>query len=368
MQAYYIGLMSGTSVDAIDVVVADFSAESPIIAALSVPFPQDCRTQIHQLIEAPNASLAQLATLDARLGSCFADAVQEILLIANLKPSHIHAIGSHGQTIWHQPETEYPSSWQLGDPNVIAARTGITTVADWRRKDIALGGQGAPLTPAFHAEYFYDANESRAVLNIGGISNLTVLVPGQRIALLGFDLGPGNTLLDAWIRRHHSRPFDTDGQWARQGRVDEALLSLLLADSYFTRTPPKSTGREYFHLNWLDRYLEGRDYLSEDVQATLLQLTVRSINEALNRYVSSHSEVILCGGGARNIYMVSELSEQNPQYHFATSEKHGIASEWLEATAFAWFAKQTMTKQALDLRAITGSSVPAVMGGIYLGA
>lgn len=364
MSEYYIGLMSGTSIDAIDAVLVDFQRDDPLVAAHVHPIPAVLQQRLHRVIEQQQASLAEISQCDTALGECFAHAVNALLAEANVAAEQIIAIGSHGQTIWHAPRDEFPSSWQIGDPNVITARTGITTIADWRRHDVACGGQGAPLTPVFHAAYFGMAEDNRGVLNIGGISNLTVIPAGSQLAQYGFDCGPGNTLMDAWIRLHRQCDFDANGEWARSGTVQEALLTAMLADPYFSQQPPKSTGREYFNLQWLQSFSVDA-CAAADVQATLCALTVTTITHALRQYCSSPATIILCGGGVDNTFLFECLQQLGEGYNFIRSDALGISSAWLEAIAFAWFAKQRLARQPLDLTNITGSTSPVLLGGIY---
>lgn len=362
---YTIGVMSGTSVDALDLALAMFEGDLLHCRhTLSHPIPKGIKNQIQTLIQAPQCSLQQLGELNSVIGSLIADAVLQLLNQANINAKQVTAIGSHGQTVFHHPHDTTPFSLQLGDPNVIAAKTGITTVADFRNKDMALGGQGAPLTPLYHEALFRTPSQNRMVVNIGGIANLTQLPADSSIAVTGFDSGPGNTLLDAWIAHHQNQDYDANGDWARTGQILPELLARLLQDTYFQRCAPKSTGREYFHMPWLEAHLHG-DELAKDVQRTLVALTAQSIADAIRRHSLNDCEVIICGGGAHNRLLMEELEQRCRPDSVVSSQMFGHDPDWIEAMAFAWLAKQTIAKQALDYRRITGAKQPAILGGIY---
>jgi anhydro-N-acetylmuramic acid kinase len=303
--------------------------------------------------------------LDVALGRLFAEAATAVLTAAGHPGSRIRAIGSHGQTVRHRPHTVHPFTRQLGNPSVIAERTGITTVADFRMRDMAAGGEGAPLVPAFHEWLFRAPGMNRAVVNIGGIANATWLPGDSAAAVIGFDTGPGNTLLDQWIARHRGEPCDRDGAWGAGGRVLNRLLAALLAEEYFTRPPPKSTGRELFHLDWLGRHLDGSES-PVDVQATLAELTARTIALALRTLPAPVREIYLCGGGAHNRDLVARLGRQLDGATVATTAALGLDPDWVEAVAFAWLAHQTLAGKPGNLPSVTGATREVVLGGIYL--
>ncbi len=367
MPHLYLGLMSGTSMDAADAALVDFSADQPkLIATQHTPLTAELRTALLALcVPGPN-EIEHMAELDARLGELFADSALELLKKSGVKPVQVHAIGSHGQTVRHQPSGPYPFSLQIGNPALIAQRTGITTVADFRRADIAAGGQGAPLAPAFHNAVFRSAEHDRAVVNIGGIANITILHADPSQDVRGFDTGPGNVLLDAWAERHLGKRMDEDGRFAASGKVHEGLLSTLLNDDYFSLAPPKSTGREHFNIAWLDAALKNHGNISaQDVQATLCELSAASIAEAILRYAPGTKEVLVCGGGAHNAHLMQRLRACLKPCSVESTEKHGINPDWVEAMAFAWLAKQTLEGKPGNLPAVTGAKRAVVLGGIY---
>jgi anhydro-N-acetylmuramic acid kinase len=295
----------------------------------------------------------------------FSQAANQLLSEAGCAAKDIKAIGSHGQTVRHRPELTYPFTLQIGDPNIIAANTGITTIADFRRMDMAHGGQGAPFAPAFHHQFFSSASEPRAVVNLGGIANVTLLQPRQ--SPLGFDTGPANTLMDQWITQHKSLDYDKDGLWASSGEVIEELLDALLTEDYFTQTAPKSTGCEYFNMNWViqkTQNLELNQFAPEDVQRTLLQLTVNTVTEAIKEQMPN-GQVYLCGGGAHNPLLKQELQNKLPNLKVSSTEKLGVAPDWVEAMTFAWFASKTLNQQPIALNSITGAHQNSILGGIY---
>jgi len=363
---HYIGLMSGTSLDAIDAVLVDLSTdESTILMTHSTPMPLALKKQIQTLCHPSNNELNQMGEADKALGELFSEAVFALLKKANLAAKDIRAIGSHGQTIRHMPHAENPFTIQIGDPNTMAALTQITTVADFRRRDIALGGQGAPLTPAFHQHLLQHHDKDHWVLNIGGIANLTLLSKSQSI--IGFDTGPGNTLLDAWCAQHLHQPYDKHGQWARTGKTHLQLLSILLNDAYFTKPAPKSTGREYFNLTWLKDHMAKLDDTpsAEDVQATLIDLTAQSIIHSINEYDTLAETIWVCGGGAHNTRLMETLDKLSPNLQVETTEKLGIHPDWVEAVAFAWLAKRTLAHLPGNIPAVTGAKKESILGAIY---
>ena len=363
----FIGLMSGTSMDAIDAVLVEFDSDRPrLLAHHQQPLTDQLRHRILTLQQPSADEIATMARLDAELGQLFAQASLELLSQAGCKPEAIRAIGSHGQTIRHYPDSPFPTSIQIGDANVIAEQTGITTVADFRRRDMAAGGQGAPLVPAFHRHVFQHNGHQRAILNIGGIANITVLDTEPATQVVGFDTGPGNSLMDAWIERHQGQRYDRDGQWAATGSPIAELLAKLLADPYFSLSPPKSTGREYFHLDWLKSHLD-QSYSPVDIQATLAALTAHSISQGIEQYAGQAEEVLVCGGGVHNRHLMAELRRQLAPRQVASTMEAGVDPDWVEAICFAWLARQTLNHVPGNLPSVTGASHPVVLGGVYYG-
>jgi anhydro-N-acetylmuramic acid kinase len=357
----YIGLMTGTSVDGVDAVLVDFAAK-PLrsLAAVHLPFPAALRNELTAL-QSPGADEIERAALGANaLMDCCAAACAELLAKARLEPRAIAAIAVHGQTIRHRPDLGY--TVQLANPARLAERMGIRVVADFRSRDVAAGGQGAPLVPAFHAEVFGASGRHRAVVNLGGIANVTDLPPGGTVR--GFDTGPGNTLLDAWCERHLGRAFDRDGDWAGGGRVIGELLVRLEADPYFALPPPKSTGREYFNLAWLEPRLQPGDSAA-DVQRTLVALTARTVASALAAHCPGAREVVVCGGGANNVLLLRELEAAVAPRRLATTASLGVPVNEVEALAFAWLAKQALAGRAGSLPSVTGARGARVLGAIY---
>jgi anhydro-N-acetylmuramic acid kinase len=359
----YLGLISGTSADGIDAALVRFAPRMQVIAARTFAYPDDLRARILALARSAAAvTLEAYGRLDVELGGQFAEAALALLRKARVDAREIVALGSHGQTVCHRPSAPHPFTLQMGDPNVIAERTGIVTVADFRRADMAAGGQGAPLLPALHATMLADVAAPRAILNLGGIANVTLLVPGQPVR--GFDTGPANCLLDAWSQQQRGTPHDEGGAWARSGRVDTALLEHLLADPYFAAPPPKSTGREHFNLDWLDAHLPaGLD--AADVQATLLQLSVRSIAEALRAHAPNVRAVYACGGGVHNLALMSALRAELPKLEVDTTAALGLDPDFVEAAGFAWLARARLENLAGNLPSVTGARGPRVLGAIY---
>ena len=371
--SWYVGLLSGTSMDGIDAALVDFSETMPrLLATYSEPFPEKMRQCYLRLLNHESTDLLSIGTFDHDLGQCFAQAVDHLLRQYGTSKEKIAAIGSHGQTLYHHPEGSPPFTWQLGDPNLIASHTGIVTVADFRRKDMACGGQGAPLTPHFNHALFSKAGVPRFVINIGGIANLTYLPPDGEAPVIGFDTGPGNTLSDQWAQRHIQRSFDHHGAWAASGEVQTALLQLLLHDPYFQLPHPKSSGREYFNLDWVERYLITLEKLGMEtpeathIQTTLVELTACTIAHSIKALCPSQGEVYLCGGGVHNEYLVKRLIHHCEDYAVHSTEALMIPPDWIEAMAFAWFAKNTLAGKPSNLPSVTGAKRSTVLGGIYL--
>ncbi len=365
----FIGLMSGTSMDAVDAALVDLTGDNVnMLASAGLPIQPALRGELLDLCHGAASTLERVARLDVALGRLFATAVQTLLGRAGIDPSQVTAIGSHGQTVYHQPLGTSPTSVQLGDPNLIAELTGITTVADFRRRDIAAGGQGAPLVPAFHRAVFHTSETERVVLNIGGIANITVLPRASGQPVTGFDTGPGNALMDAWSMEHLGTPRDDDGFWAASGTIHEPLLAALLNDPYFALPPPKSTGREYFHPDWLRKVLRhgGMEALQpQDIQATLCELTAASITQAIAAFAPDARQVLVCGGGVHNPTLVQRLRSLSKDYEVVSTAAYGIDPDWVEAIAFAWLAKQTLENKPGNLPSVTGARRAVALGGVY---
>jgi len=368
MSRYYIGLISGTSMDGIDAVLASFDDGCKVHTACSHPMTESTLTGLRHLVQHPDeAGLARVGALDTALGHDFAAAALAVLEASGIAPESVHAVGSHGQTVYHSPAGPQPFSLQLGDPNIIAVLTGIQTVADFRRRDIALGGEGAPLVPAFHQAMFSHPDEPRAVLNIGGIANVTVLVPGTDVS--GFDTGPGNTLMDAWTRLNRGKPYDADGDWAASADPDEALSEALMAHPFFARPGPKSTGIEDFNMSWLQSVLDDlrQPPAPEAVQATLCSLTARTIADSMRRACPDPGTLFLCGGGAHNRTLTRQIAEGLEGWRIEPTDTLGIGIDWVEAAAFAWLAHRNLAGLPGNIPAVTGASREAVLGSVFCG-
>jgi anhydro-N-acetylmuramic acid kinase len=370
----YIGLMSGTSMDGIDAVLLQIEpapSGMQLRVAADREWPPALQQRLRRAAEDPeHVGLAELAELDTLVGVQLAQAAEGLLRAAALPAGSVRAIGTHGQTLLHRPRGEAPFTLQIGDPNIIAERLGIDVVGDFRRRDVAAGGEGAPLMPAFHAAAFGAPGRTRAVVNIGGIANVTLL--GADGSVLGFDTGPGNCLLDSWARRHLEQAYDARGNWAATGSVHAALLARLLQDPYFLLPPPKSTGRETFSDAWLERALAGAcpggAPAPAEVQATLSELTARSIAEGVRRAAGTEpSEVLVCGGGAFNADLLNRLQRALPDAHLASTGHYGIAPEHVEAAGFAWLAHRCLEGLAGNIPAVTGARHPVPLGGLYRG-
>jgi len=364
---YFIGLISGTSIDGVDCALVSFTDQQSAVieATYSQSYPDALRKDLVNISESPQVTLKLLGETDIAVARCFADGVQNLLRSTNLSASDIIAIGSHGQTVYHKPASPLAFTLQLGDPNSIAAATGIATVADFRRKDMALGGQGAPLAPLFHRYFFGADATSRVIVNLGGIANITVLA--QDSDLLGYDTGPANVLMDYWINSQRNLPIDQSGNWAAGGKVIPDLLEILLSEPYFSAPEPKSTGREYFNGQWLETHLKTLTLAldPQDVQRTLLELTAATVaTEIENQLVPD--EVLVCGGGAHNIALLNRLGELLPASKVCSTDARGLPPDWVEAMTFAWLAKLRMEETPVDARTITGAAHPAILGGVYL--
>ena len=368
--SHYIGLMSGTSLDGIDAVLAKIkpNGQASAVEAVSTSFAPDLRKALFELQTPGPNELDRERRAGNALALAYAEAVVTLINKANLQASDITAIGAHGQTIRHQPHLgDLAYTHQTLNPALLAEKTGIDVIADFRSRDLAAGGQGAPLVPAFHAQQF-SATKSIAVLNIGGIANLTLLPNGAEIT--GFDCGPGNVLMDAWIHQHQGNAFDENGKWALQGKVNTELLARMLSDSFFAKAPPKSTGRDDFHLNWLQEKLGDVNHSIEDVQATLLHLSTHSALEALVRHAPQTQQLIVCGGGAKNQALMNLLKVKAQHFfkeplEITTSDSVGIDPQLVEGLAFAWLAWAHKEKRPANLSAVTGAKGPRILGACY---
>lgn len=360
----WLGLMSGTSMDGIDAVLVSFSDNrTRIHATHSTPYPDALRQRLIQLSQ-NHGTPDDIGELDHNVGDLFAQTARKAIEKAGVASTDVVAIGSHGQTIRHQPLGTAPFSMQIGDPNLIAERTGITTVADFRRRDMAAGGQGAPLVPAFHRAFFGSDTEDRCILNLGGIANISWLPGNSHDRVIGFDTGPANALMDAWCQLHTGRPFDDDGHWAQEGIVHQELLGDMLSDGYFSRPAPKSTGKEKFNLEWAKTLAHRHPEVSaEDVQRTLLELTVVSIARQLPQ--SPEMTIFACGGGTRNSLLMRELRRTCSPLTLSSTADLGLDPQWVEPVAFAWLAKQTLERRSGNLPEVTGASGERILGAVY---
>ncbi|AXI04294.1 anhydro-N-acetylmuramic acid kinase [Aquirhabdus parva] len=375
----YIGVMSGTSLDGIDFVAVSFDPLA-LHASQTVPFPEELREDLLALTFPDDNEIERMGVADVALGRLVGESINQLIHDHQLNKADIRAIGSHGQTIRHRPESGF--SLQIGDPNLIAEITGLPVIADFRRRDMAAGGQGAPLVPAFHQAMFQHPTINRIILNLGGIANISVLPAGQPDAVYGFDTGPANVLMDAWCFQHTGQIYDHDGLWAAAGTVHKPLLTQLLSHEYFSRPHPKSTGREDFNLEWLQQqisdvmaidfhedsygsfeYHDLNNAPPQDIQATLLKLTARSVADAIEQTNLGGGEVWLCGGGAYNHTLWQTLAEWLPEWTLKSTKELGLAPTWVEATAFAWLARQRIEGLPGNLPAVTGATGYRVLGG-----
>ena len=362
----FVGVMSGTSLDGIDVAIVDFSGSTPtIVYAQTSAYDGELRDALRRLCAGEAVGVGELFSYDALLGEAYAESVNAALTAAGLDPGQIGAIGCHGQTLWHSPDTTPAFTVQIGDPNRVAAGTGIDTVADLRRKDIAFGGQGAPLAPVLHRALFRDRAEDRVIANIGGIANITILPADPQSPVSACDTGPGNTLADAWIERHHGQRFDRDAAWARGGQIIEPLLEGLLAsEPYYAAAMPKTTGTEYFNLARIEPQLS-TEHDPRDVMATLVELTVRSLAAEIDRLPLSRPACYVCGGGAHNPLLLERLAAALPDSSVKSTAALGIDPDFVEATAFAWLARERLAGRPIELVDITHADRNTVLGGLY---
>lgn len=367
----YIGVMSGTSVDGIDIVLAEIDENHfSIIGSASTVLPETIRQYIKSLSSPGENEIERSATLGIKLSMITANLINKLLESKNLNPSNIRAIGYHGQTIRHQPDISHPYSVQIGCPSTLAFKTNITTITDFRMADIVAGGQGAPLVPAFHQYAFQTKTQNRFIVNIGGIANLTFLPGDEQGQIIGFDTGPGNTLLDEWINLHKGKPFDENGEWASNGKIIPELLESMMRDTFINKPLPKSTGKEHFNLAWLSKHTETLQALRpEDIQRTLIEFTACSIAYGVTQLQQAsptrEAHLYLCGGGINNTALVKSLQNNLPEITISSTQELGIHPQLVESSAFAWLARQTLTGKPGNLPSVTGASEKRILGGIY---
>ena len=360
--------MSGTSMDAVDAVLVQFNGDKPrLIKHTSTPLPDSLREPLLALSRPGSNELDRLAQLDSAVARLFAKTVRSLLHKAGTTPQQIRAIGSHGQTVRHVPKGPEPYTVQLGNPNLLAELTDIVTVADFRRRDMAAGGQGAPLAPAFHAAFLRHSEEARVIVNIGGMANITVLPASPEHLVKGFDTGPGNVLLDAWAKCHLGIPLDQNGVWGGGGQILSDLLDHCLGDPYFDLPPPKSTGREYFNLEWLEQKLLtwGKPAAPQNVQATLIRLTADTVAADIQRYAPETKRVLICGGGVHNPPLMAALQNRLDSVPVQSTADFQIDPDYVEAVGFAWLAKRTLEGLPGNLPEVTGARGLRILGGIY---
>jgi len=363
----FVGAISGTSVDGIDLAIlkiGEIATPINILATRTAPLSSELQATLLALGQPGQDNIDELGGADAALGDAVGHAVNTLLADEGIGNDQVAAIGCHGQTIRHRPEGVSPFTLQIGDPNRVVEITGITTIADFRRRDMAAGGEAAPLVPPFHNVLFRDASETRVVLNIGGIANVTVLPADPTENIRGFDTGPGGALLDAWIYRHKQTSYDAFGAWGASGKVHRTLLNDLLKDEYLGKAPPKSTGREHYNLAWLEPYLKRHNVTVEDTQATLTEFTAQTIATALATWVANCQRILVCGGGRHNTHLLERLRSLTP-HRVETTDEHGIDGDGLEAAAFAWLAHQTLNALPGNDPSVTGARGYRILGGIY---
>lgn len=360
----YLGLISGTSADGIDAALVRFEPHCELVFGRTYPWDEALRARLIALGQGGEAtSLDELGELDTTLARAFAESAMQAVADSGTGRNQVRAIGSHGQTVRHRPESSAAFTWQMGDGNVIAERSGLTTVADFRRRDVAAGGHGAPLMPAFHAAMLGSPDEDRAVLNLGGIGNFTLL-PRQG-EVRGFDTGPANALMDAWCERHTGQAYDAGGAFAASGATDMGLLTRLLDDPWFALPPPKSTGREQFHLRWVESLLGDLTVSPADVQATLLELSAITIADALRATQPGTTRVLGCGGGVRNAALMARIAANLPGVAVESTAAHGLDPDYVEAMGFAWLARETLAGRPGNLPSVTGAKGPRILGTVY---
>lgn len=363
----YIGLMSGTSLDAIDASIVDISEHQVSLKhSIESPIPADLKQQLLTLISNKGGdNIELLGEVDAKMGELFAQAVNQLLNDSPYSAEDIIAIGSHGQTIRHRPDNETPFTLQIGDASRICELTGITTVTDFRRRDIAAGGQGAPLVPAFHRAVFSSDTENRCIINIGGMANISYLPKDQQQQTGGFDTGPGNVLLDSWCQLHTDDNYDKNGDWGRSGKLSQPLLDEMLSDGYFSQPLPKSTGREHFNLDWIHKHLNESAVDAHDIQNCLTELTAQTIIDAIDQHFPNTSQLVICGGGAYNQYLLERLDFLSGNRTLLNTSDYGIDPNWVEAAAFAWLAYCCLNNVCANEPLVTGAHSRVVLGAIY---
>lgn len=359
--SFYMGLMSGTSMDGIDAALVQLP-EQRLVCGLTKKYSSELQNLLRSLIDERDLSLSLICQVNTLIGREFAAAANELLEKARLTSKDIKAIGSHGQTVCHNTSSSIPYTMQLGCPHTISSLTGITVVADFRTRDLVHGGQGAPFAPLYHQQLFSKYNRPIAVVNVGGIANISLIFPDK--PTMGWDIGPGNCLMDAWTQKCLGKPYDEAGLWAREGKVIPDVLDRLLSDAFFSLEPPKSIGKEYFSLDWFESYLWSH-YEERDIQATLMALTAHSIIKAILAQQEPVQEVYFCGGGSHNLHLLQLITELLPGVLVQCTDKVGVDPDFLEAMMCAWLAEQTLSHIPLDLRAITGSKKPEILGAIY---
>ncbi len=371
MNGNYIGLMSGTSADSIDAVIVSITNQKLVVLdSYSHEIPKTIQQKIWQANFSNDGELKTMLQLDYQLGTLFADAVNHLLNKSSISKQDIIAIGSHGQTLRHYPNSDFPSTLQIADANIIVEKTNITTISDFRRADIAAGGQGAPLVPAFHQFQFQHRDKNRIILNIGGIANITYLPSAKSELIQGFDTGPGNCLMDEWIQQHQDKTYDKNGAWAKSGTIDKNFLKLLLQHDYFQEPRPKSTGRDIFNVTWLNtvlnNYRKNNSISNNDIQMTLNALTAQSIVNDINS-LNDIDEVFVCGGGVYNLTLITLLKDllSNNNIKCDSTLVLDFNPDWVEACAFAWLAKQRLENQAGNCPSVTGASHPCILGAVY---
>lgn len=371
---YFIGLMSGTSLDGVDAILAQLTPTPHLVATHFLPYDNALKQQILTLQHPSDNELENATILGNALAKLYAKTVLELVENSGVPANNIRAIGCHGQTIRHQPKMngDIGFSLQVGNAALLAELTQITVVSDFRTRDIAAGGQGAPLVPAFHAEIFASKEKNRVILNIGGIANATYLPKlsdSQRNQVIGFDTGPGNMLLDAWIKKHLNLDYDKNGQWSSTGNIIPTLLENMLREEFFALTPPKSTGRDLFNQTWLSQHLAHNRFMPQDVARTLVRLTAQSIVDALANHCKEVDELYLCGGGARNQLLIQDLAtllatKFSGNIPVKLADEVGIGVDWIEAFAFAWLAKKCLAAETANLPAVTGAKGARILGSI----
>ncbi|MGH1538375.1 MAG: anhydro-N-acetylmuramic acid kinase [Gammaproteobacteria bacterium] len=367
MPEYYIGLMSGTSVDAIDAVLMDFSkSNTDIVSAFSQPINSKLRDDINRLI-ATRQIPKNCGELDKQFAEISCEAVEQLLKLSSIDADQVTAIGSHGQTVFHDPKGNHAVSIQIGNPQHIANTTRIPTIGNLRQADIDAGGEGAPLACVYHAATLQSSEEERIVVNLGGIANITKLPKNKKQPIIGFDTGPASTLMDAWTQQNLNKPYDTDGAWAQAGTANTALLENMLKDDYFSAPPPKSTGREYFNLKWLQRFLNAQNETvsAQDIQATLLLLTAYSVADSIKTWCPESKKILLCGGGSENKFLVQQLKQTLEDKTIQNTNDYGIPTNWMEAMAFAWLAKQHIEHKPGNIPSVTGADKAVKLGELF---